>query len=87
VSVVFVGWLVATSGFAATGHTGAGTSTGTQVTESGGSGLPPACENCVGAAEDVGEAGGSPCDEGCSTTGGSPALLALVGLAGFRRRR
>jgi hypothetical protein len=47
------------------------------------------CAECGGAADISGEAGGSPCEDGCSHAGGptSVALLCLVGAFSARRRR
>ena len=48
------------------------------------------CETCEGAAGDVGEHGGNPCDQGCSTGGRTPVVplvLALLAAVAVRRRR
>ncbi len=48
----------------------------------------PFCDTCVGAGPLAGEEGGSPCQQGCSTSGSAAALwLGLVPLALARRRQ
>ncbi len=47
------------------------------------------CVDCLGAAADVGESGGSACEDGCSTSGprALPAAAVLAALLSSRRRR